>query len=299
MDDLARLGVDRRVVVDRLQLGQHLERAAGELGAEEQRLQRRDQRVPAEDGHEPRHPGRRAAGRGRRCRRACAARRGPRPTGRTRARAGPRSPRSCGTRSCQAVSESCTRASSSPNRCAPDRSRDLPPLVRRSGRRRSSASQRPRGSSSTRSGSCRRRPRPACENADLRARAPSPGRPARTGLCASSKTGGAGSGSGFARIGVAEREVVLLDREDVGEVAGDLERELERDRLDGHVLDRDPVLHRRRRRTARGRSRPSPARALGRERVAQVEGGREVLDLPGREQERRRAVHRSAESSER
>ena len=57
VDDLARLGVDRRIVLGRLQLGEHLERGARQLGPEEQRLQARDQRVAAEDGHEPRHPG--------------------------------------------------------------------------------------------------------------------------------------------------------------------------------------------------------------------------------------------------
>ena len=73
VDDLPRLGVDRRVVLGRLQLGEHLERAARELGAEEQRLQARDERVAAEDGHEPRHPGGGQARRCRRRRRACAA----------------------------------------------------------------------------------------------------------------------------------------------------------------------------------------------------------------------------------
>ena len=58
MNDLARLGVDGGVVVGRLELGQNLECAAGELGAEEERLEAGDDRVAAEDGHEPRHPGR-------------------------------------------------------------------------------------------------------------------------------------------------------------------------------------------------------------------------------------------------
>jgi hypothetical protein len=57
--DLARLGVDRLVVLGRLKVGEDLERAAGELRAEEQGLETRDQRVAAEDGHEPRHAGRR------------------------------------------------------------------------------------------------------------------------------------------------------------------------------------------------------------------------------------------------
>jgi hypothetical protein len=58
VDDLARLGVDVRVLLVRLQLGQHLERGARELRPEEQGLQARDQRVAPEDGHEPGHPGR-------------------------------------------------------------------------------------------------------------------------------------------------------------------------------------------------------------------------------------------------
>ena len=57
MDDLARLGVDRRVVLGRLQVGEHIEPAPGELGPEEQGLVAGDQRVAAEDGHEPGHSG--------------------------------------------------------------------------------------------------------------------------------------------------------------------------------------------------------------------------------------------------
>src|SRR5205085_7197378 len=58
VDDLARLRVDRRIVLRRLELRQDPERAARELGAEEERLVARDQRVSPEDGHEPRHAGR-------------------------------------------------------------------------------------------------------------------------------------------------------------------------------------------------------------------------------------------------
>ena len=36
---------------------------------------------------------------------------------------------------------------------------------------------------------------------------------------------------------------MLLDGEDVGEVGAELQRELERDRLERLVLDRDVVLH--------------------------------------------------------
>jgi hypothetical protein len=58
VDDLPRLRVELRIVLGRLEVREHLERAAGELRPEQQRLQARDQRVPPEYGHEPRHPGR-------------------------------------------------------------------------------------------------------------------------------------------------------------------------------------------------------------------------------------------------
>ena len=57
MHDLPRLGVDRRVLLACLQLGERVERAHRDLRPEEQRLQRRDRRVAPEHGHEPRHPG--------------------------------------------------------------------------------------------------------------------------------------------------------------------------------------------------------------------------------------------------
>ena len=62
VDDLPRLGIDRRVVLGRLQLGEHVERAAGEVRPEQERLVRGDQRVAPEDGHEPRHAGSRQPG---------------------------------------------------------------------------------------------------------------------------------------------------------------------------------------------------------------------------------------------
>ena len=55
MHDLPRFRVARRVVLMSLQFREHVERGARELRPEEQRLQARDQRVAAEDGHEPRH----------------------------------------------------------------------------------------------------------------------------------------------------------------------------------------------------------------------------------------------------
>ena len=57
VDDLAGLGVDVRVVLGRLELGEDGERVLRQLGPEEERLETGDDRVPPEDGHEPRHPG--------------------------------------------------------------------------------------------------------------------------------------------------------------------------------------------------------------------------------------------------
>ena len=55
VDDLPGLRVDRRVVGLGLELGELLERADRDLGAEQERLERGDLRVAPEDGHEPRH----------------------------------------------------------------------------------------------------------------------------------------------------------------------------------------------------------------------------------------------------
>src|SRR5205085_6001562 len=61
VDDLSRLGVDRWIVLGRLQLGEYVEAAACELGPEEEGLVAGDQRVAAEDRHEPLHSGGREA----------------------------------------------------------------------------------------------------------------------------------------------------------------------------------------------------------------------------------------------
>jgi len=55
VDDLPGLGVRLGVVLLRLERRERDERVARELGPEEERLQARDQRVPSEHGHEPRH----------------------------------------------------------------------------------------------------------------------------------------------------------------------------------------------------------------------------------------------------
>src|SRR5207253_9567769 len=102
---------------------------------------------------------------------------------------------------------------------------------------------------------------------------------------------------GARALRVAEGEVVLLHRHDVREVGADLEPELEGDRFHALVPYDDVVLH------------PLADEALAldrqdvllqpaRERVAQEERGREVLDLAGREQQRPRAVDRQLQVRE-
>ena len=97
--------------------------------------------------------------------------------------------------------------------------------------------------------------------------------------------------------GVAEREVALLDREDVREVGPELQRELEGDRLHRLVLDDHVVLH-----AVADEAVPDDRERVLRqaagERVAQEEGRREVLDLARREQQRRGAVDGQAEPRE-
>ena len=96
---------------------------------------------------------------------------------------------------------------------------------------------------------------------------------------------------------VAERKVVVLDRKDVREVRGDLELEIELDRLHALVLDGERVLH------------PFTDEALAPdrehvllettcERVAHEERGGEVLDLVRREQQRALAVDGEPEARE-
>ena len=57
VQDLARLGVDRGVVLTRLERRERIEGCDRELRAEQHRLQARNQCVAPEDGHEPRHSG--------------------------------------------------------------------------------------------------------------------------------------------------------------------------------------------------------------------------------------------------
>ena len=96
---------------------------------------------------------------------------------------------------------------------------------------------------------------------------------------------------------VAEREVVLLDGDDVREVGLDHELELERDRLGALVADGDVVLHPFAD-EALAHDREHVLAEAARERVPQVEGGGEVLDPAGREQQRPLAVHAQLEPGE-
>ena len=97
--------------------------------------------------------------------------------------------------------------------------------------------------------------------------------------------------------GVAEREVVLLDRDDVREVGADVERELEAERSCRLVPDDEVILH------------PLAHESLARDRervlrepvgdgVTEVEGCGEVLDLARREQQRPGAVDAKLEPRE-
>ena len=129
-------------------VGERGQRVPRQLGPEDERLEARDQRVAAEHGHEPRHPGGeelalRAAAR------AGAARRGRRPSGRTWRGAAASSPGAAEPASARPVSDARTRSSSAPNRCsAPVSARRGCRRARRS-RRRAAASARP-GSSARR-----------------------------------------------------------------------------------------------------------------------------------------------------
>ena len=115
--DLARLRVDRRIVLVGLERRERGERVARELGAEQQRLQARDQRVAPEHRHEPRHAGGRELHDARLLRAAHPQRREiGSPTGRTSCSSSTHSARNCGTRSCHAARESRTRPRSSPKR---------------------------------------------------------------------------------------------------------------------------------------------------------------------------------------
>ncbi len=90
-------------------------------------------------------------------------------------------------------------------------------------------------------------------------------------------------------LGISEREVVLLHGDDVREVGAELEGELELEPIHALVADRDPLLEPGSDEPAAG-DRERVARKSVQRRVAQVEGGREVLKAARRERQRSGAV---------
>ena len=110
-------------------------------------------------------------------------------------------------------------------------------------------------------------------------------------LPSDSNSDGARLGKRRRGVRVSEREVVLLDGEDVREVGADLERELELDGMRCVVHDDDVLLHA----VADEAVAPDREHVLleaACDRVPEIEGGRVVLDLVGRELERPLAVDR-------
>ena len=294
MDDLARLGVHVRVVVARLQLGQHLERRACELRAEEQRLQARDQRVAAEDGHEPRHPGRRhPAG----AARAAHPQRGEVGDGleeravelvpvRAHLRHAQLPGRERLAHARQLVAEA-PLGRARRDRVAVDRGEDVEPQLPALARRQLEPVDDLPLLDLAALGEDHLRSRRSfavglLEHELVVLLLVARHHRLRQRLCARR---------------VAEREVVLLDREDVREVGPELERELEGDRLDRVVLDDHVVLH-----AVADEAVPDDRERVLRqaagERVAQEERRREVLDLSRREHQRRRPVDGQAEPRE-
>ena len=282
------------VVVACLQLGQHLERGARQLRPEEQRLQARDQRVAAEDGHEPRHPGRGhpagAAGAAHPQRGEVGDRLEERAVELVPVRPHLRHAQLPGRERLAHARQLLAEAPlgrARRDRVAVDRGEDveaqLPALAR--------AELEPVDDlvilDLTALGEDHLRPRGALAvwllEHELVVLLLVPRRDRlRQRLGAR---------------GVAEREVVRLDREDVREVGPELERELEGDRLHRLVLDDHVVLH-----AVADEAVPDDRERVLRqaagERVAQEEGGREVLDLARREQQRRGAVDGQAEPRE-
>jgi hypothetical protein len=96
---------------------------------------------------------------------------------------------------------------------------------------------------------------------------------------------------------VAEREVVVLDGEDVREVARHLDRKVEGDRPHALVLDPEVVLHRLAHEALADHRDLVLFEPLAR-LVSQVERRREVVDLARREQQRSPPVDAQAEDRE-
>ena len=286
MEDLARLGVDRRVVLVRLERRERLERsdrASSGPNSIVWRLVISVSRPKTVMNH-----GIPAAGSL------------PRPSP-MRMRSAARSAtdcwyawrrssdwtRSCGTSSCHFASESRTLSRSAPKRCSTTLGGSSTPDSDATTSTRSC--QISRGASS----SWKHTRRPSILHGSEKSTcvfAPPFVASSRTSwFAAASKRASAGAGSGRAVSGSPEREVVLLHGEDVREVGADLELELERERL-GALVAQDQVILHALADEALAHDRERVLREPGNDRVAQVEGGGEVLDLPRREQERADAV---------
>ena len=111
------LGIALGVVGRRLRRREDSQRARRQLRTEEQRLERRDERVPPEDGHEPRRAGGEQVRRRRPPARASGAPRDPRATGSRCGRGRPSMRRSTGAELCHsAIDCSARRRSSSSSR---------------------------------------------------------------------------------------------------------------------------------------------------------------------------------------
>ncbi len=96
---------------------------------------------------------------------------------------------------------------------------------------------------------------------------------------------------------VAEREVVVLDGEDVREVARNLDPQLQRHGPHPLVLDDDPVLHRLAD-EALADDRDLVRVEILRARVAEVERGGEVVHLVRGQQQRALAVDRELQAGQ-
>ena len=94
---------------------------------------------------------------------------------------------------------------------------------------------------------------------------------------------------GRRELGIAQREVVVLDREDVGEVRGQLDRELDPDRITGEVGDDEVLLQVVGHEALVADQQLVGLQAAG-QRVAEEERSCEVLDLARRERHRPLAV---------
>ena len=163
----------------------------------------------------------------------------------------------CGTRRCHAASESRTCASSSPKRgpAVASARAALPSSTS------TTSSQRSRLASSTSQTTREPFVRPGSEKSTSVQSSPS----AKVSEPSPFHVAGCGRRQRLRVLGVAEREVVLLDREDVREVAAELEPDLEAQRAPSTRSGSRsaPAASRRRSASARSRARPAAARRAG------------------------------------